>query len=243
MFRIEYLKDAVCMNYVGINIYSDLLYPFLEKMKSILNDDYDEYVKYQQERDNYHYHLTIFNVAEFNKIPVTDINKLNQVMYEFNINDLKLMGLGSAEKNYNKAYYVVCDSNEIQEIRKAFNFEEKDLHITLGFKFKDVFGVRKNIVLPELELFLDELKKQYFQTYQTFDFLKELPNYDYDINENIYPIKITNTYATYRIGNKNTVNDFITISLVNHKLNISCKFQSSEEFTYLSDTIVLRKLN
>ena len=243
MHRIEYIKDSVGENYVGINIYTDLIYPFLEKMKIFLKDDYDEYVKYQQNRDNNHYHCTIFSVAEFNKIPIDQINRLNQLMYDFQINDLKLLGLGSAEKNYNKAYFVVCTSEEIQEIRKAFNFNERDLHITLGFKFKDVYGVRKNIILPEQELFLDELSKKYFETYQTFDFLKELENYDYDLNKNIYPIKINNSYATFRIGDNNTVNDYIIVSYVGNKLNISCKWQSSEEHTYLSDTIVLRKLN
>ena len=245
MVRLEYIKDIVGANYIGINIYSDLVYPFLVKMKEFLGDDYEEYVKYQQDRDNAHYHCTVLNVMELNKIVhnnLNSVNILNQIITEFEIDDFQILGLGSAQKGENKAYFVVCRSEQLQAFRYRFGLEEKDLHITLGFKWKDVHGIRKNNILSDKEPFIDELSKYYYDFDECFNFLKLLEGFGFDKSKDIYCIKITNTYATFRVGNEHGVTDYFSVAMIGNKLTIACRWQNSEEITYLSNTIISRKL-
>jgi len=241
--RIEWIKDIVANNYIGVNIYNDAVVPFLHKMKDFTGENYDEFVKYQQDRDRNHYHCTIFNVMETNKIlkDFNNINILNNIITEFEATDFQMLGLGSAQRNENKAYFVVCRSEQLQSIRKRFGFDEKDLHITLGFKWKDVFGVSKNEILKDKEPFKEELAKYFFDFGESFDFIKELDGYDYDLNKSLYVTKITDDYANFRIGNDFGVSDYITIAYIGNKLTISCKWQDSAEIPYLSHTLLLRK--
>jgi hypothetical protein len=153
-----------------------------------------------------------------------------------------MLGLGSAQRNENKAYFVVCRSELLQAVRERFGFKTKDLHITLGFKWKDVFGVSKNKILADKEPFKDELSKYFFDFGESFDFIKELDAYEYDLNKSLFPTKITDTYANFRIGNDRGASDYITISFIGNKLTIACKWQDSKEIPYLSHTLVLRKL-
>ena len=57
--RLEYLKDTVGNNYIGVNIYVDMVQQYLERLKSIIGDEYDIYIKNQQNRDHGHYHITV----------------------------------------------------------------------------------------------------------------------------------------------------------------------------------------
>jgi hypothetical protein len=242
--RIEWIKDLFGANYIGVNIYNDAVFSFLDKMKEFTGDSYEEYVKNQQDRDRNHYHCTVFNVAETNKIlkDINNVNILNHIITDFVAEDFKMLGLGSAQRNENKAYFVVCQSEQLQAVRRRFGFEDKDLHVTLGFKWKDVHGVPKNQILKDKEPFKEELAKYYFDFGESFDFIKELDNYDYDLTKSLFPTKITDTYANFRIGNEPGVSDYITITIIANKLTIACKWQDSEEIPYLSNTLVLRKL-
>ena len=243
--RLEYIKDIVGSNFIGINIYTDLVYPFMEKMKAYLGDDYDEYVKNQQDRDRAHYHCTVLNVAELNRIINNNLNNtniINQIMTEFEIDDFQVIGLGSAQKGGNKSYFIVCRSAQLQALRHRFGLEERDFHITLGFKWKDVQGVRKNTILPDKELFIEELSKYYYDFDECFNFLKELDGFDYDKSKDIFCTKITKTFAEFRVGNEYGVTEYFTISIIGNKLTIACKWQFSEEVPYLSNTIIARKL-
>ena len=67
-----------------------------------------------------------------------------------------------------------------------------------------------------------------------------MDNYNFDISKNIYCIKILDTYAEFRIGDKEIFN-YITLSLINDNLVINCKWNSSDRLPYLSDTLIMRK--
>jgi hypothetical protein len=241
--RLEYIKDITDNNYVGINIYADLVYPYLEKLRTIIGDEYDEYVKYQQDRDRGHYHCTVLNVADYNHLvkDLTRVNEINDAINTMDITDFRPIGLGSVEKNGNKAFFVVCRSNQINDFRRSLRKEQIDLHITIGFKHKDVFGLRKNEVLPDVDPFIGTLKQYYFDLDQSFNFLKEVENYEYDLSKDIYCTKITDTYAEFRVGNSEGVLDYFTISIIGDKLRVACKWQSSEHLPYLSNTLINRR--
>lgn len=241
-FKLTYIKDSFDNNYIGIDITPNIVYPFLNSLKEILGDKkYNEYHKSQQDRDNGHYHITVINVMEYNKLTKDMgidkfVNSLEAV-FNYDFNDVKLMGLGTAEKNGNRAYFVVVDSDDLQEVRKKYGLTNHDFHITIGFLYKDVFGVRKNEVMKIYDPFLKLLKKNYYKS-ETFDFIRDIENFDYDMDCEIEPIKIENTYANFRCGE----NNYFTVSLIPDKLRISAKWQDTEKKPILSNTIISRKL-
>lgn len=243
--RLEYIKDIVGSNFIGINIYADTIYPFLEKMKTHTGDDYEDFSKNQQDRDTNHYHCTVMNVGDLNKVAQKNlniVNVLNDVLNTFEADDLQLVGLGSVQRNGNKAYFVVCRSLQLQAFRRRFGLEEIDLHITIGFKWKDVHGLRKNIVLADKEPFLDELLQYFTEFDESFNFIKELENYDFDITKDIFCTKLKPTYAEFRVGNEYGVANYFTVASIGDKLTIACRWESSDEVPYLSNTLILRKL-
>ncbi len=230
--KLEYLKDVAGNNYVGINIYTDIVYPYLNQLKEILDEEYDIYTTAQRNRDHGHYHITVINVMEYNKLSKEQgidkfINSLESV-FDFEVDDVKLMGIGKAERNENKAYFIVVNSEKLQEVRKKYGLQPIDFHITLGFHFKDVFGVRKNEVLKLNDPFLKLLKKEYYKHNETFEFVKEMKNFDGDENQN----------AQFRIGK----NKYFTVSLIGGELIISAKWEDNEEKPILSNTLIYRKM-
>lgn len=239
--RLEYLKDSIGYNYIGVNIYYDVVVPYLSQLNDILEDEYEDYVKNQQNRDRGKHHITVINVADYNRISKEiGVDKLvNQVDKFFGMEfDITLMGIGKAERNENKAFFIVVKSDELQEIRKFFKLPEHDFHITLGFKWKDVFGVRKNEVMKMEDPFLKLLKKEFYNHNETFNFVKNMVHFDGDIYEDIQPISIEDNSAIVRSGK----NKYYQISLVDKELFITGKWEDTEKKPILSNTIIYRKL-
>jgi hypothetical protein len=241
-YYISYLKDTLGNNYIGINIYPEAVEPYIQKMKDILGDEAQEFIDLQKNRDHGKYHITVINVMDYNKLSKEMgvdkfVDSLEKV-FDYPIDDLKFMGLGTAEKNGNRAYFVVIDSDQLQSIRKRYDLPNQDFHITLGFKWKDIFGIRKNQVLPEVDPFLKLLKNEYYKNNETFDFVKTLTNFDGNQDDDVDPIKIEDTYATFRIGK----NRYYTVSLIGGNLIISAKWEDSSDKQILSNTLIYRKL-
>jgi hypothetical protein len=194
---INYIKDILGNNYLGINIPKTSIQLLLNELKEdIGDDDYDIFTDTQQRRDNGDYHITVINVAEYNKISNNmgmDVftNSLTRV-FKYGIDDLKLMGIGTASRNENRAYFIVCNSEKLDAIRTRFELPKKDFHITIGFLFKDVFGVRKNQVMEKGNKFLKLLSQEFYKN-NNCNFVKRIENYDLDSTEEVVPIKISNS--------------------------------------------------
>jgi hypothetical protein len=241
IYRVEYLKDVVGNNYLGINIWKDAVHPYLEQMEEILGDDFPVYSGYQQDRDRGHYHITVINVMEYNRISSemgidSFVNSLESV-FDFEFDDLKFMGIGTAERSGNRAYFVVVRSEKLQAVRKRYGLTEQDFHITLGFKHKDVFGVRKNEVITINDPFIKLLKKKYYNETESFGFLREIENFDFDLDKEIYPVKIEDSSATFKIGDL----DYFTVALIGNGLRIAAKWQDSEKKPILSNYLINKK--
>lgn len=146
---ITYIKDSIGYNYLGLKIQDEMVIPYLEKFKEVTGDQYDNLVLNQQIRDNEEYHITIINVSEYNKLlkemGSNFINSLHNI-FNYDIDDLELLGIGSANRNNNIAYFIVCKSEKLDAIRTRYNLSKKDFHITIGFSKKDIFGVNKSEV-------------------------------------------------------------------------------------------------
>lgn len=140
---VTYIKDSIGYNYLGLKIENNIVDPYLEKLEEVTGDDYYDLVSNQQVRDNEEYHITIINVSEYNKL-LKDmgsnfINSLHNI-FNYEIDDLELLGIGSANRNNNTAYFIVCKSEKLDAIRSRYNLPKRDFHITIGFNSRDVFG-------------------------------------------------------------------------------------------------------
>jgi len=151
-YYVEHVKDINGQNYLGIKIDSIEVLPFLDKLRSVLGkEDYDLYTQNQQTRDHGVYHMTVINVMDYGRLTkAMGMDKFVaalQPIFEYEIDDLEMLGVGKAEAKGNTAYFVVCQSDKLDAVRTRFELPKFDFHITLGFNQKDVFGVPKNEII------------------------------------------------------------------------------------------------
>ncbi len=154
IYYVSYLKDRIGNNYLGLNIPFDIVEPYLNELKGILGEEeFKIYTDNQQQRDSGKHHLTLINVGDYNRL-VSDvgmdkfINSL-ELVFNYEVDDLEMPGIGTATKSDNTAYFIVCKSDKLDAIRTRYDLPKHDFHITLGFKWKDVFGVPKNKIIGE----------------------------------------------------------------------------------------------
>ncbi len=202
-YYITTLKDTIGNNYIGINIPTGIVEPFLNELGDILGDDFEEYINLQKNRDHGHHHITIINVMEYNKLTkdmgMDKFTNSLEPIFKYEINDLRMLGIGTAQKNENRAYFIVCESDKLDSIRDRYNLPEQDFHTTLGFKYKDVFGVRKNEVLKKNSKFTQLLSQEYLKK-ENFEFLKKIENYGENPDIDIIPISLNSNFLKIKVG-------------------------------------------
>lgn len=241
---IEHVKDSLGNNYLGIKVYESEISPFLEELKEILGDNFEEWANFQKQRDRNNYHITVINVIDYNSLSknmgidkfVTSLDKV----FKWEIDDLKFMGLGSASKNENTAYFIVCKSEKLDKIREVYGLKEHHFHVTLAFKWKDVFGIPKNIILPKKSKFIQLLKNEWIEN-ENFNFIKKCQNYDLDPSLEITPISISDDFLKIKVG------EFIMdVGLYdNNKFRIFTKYKDTKnlERIRISTSELLEYLN
>ena len=237
---LTYLKDIIGNNYLGIKVNKTNIDPFIKEMESHLGEDFEEYVDNQQKRDRGSNHLTVINVRDYNKLSKemcmsNFINSLEDI-FKFPIDDLKMMGLGTAKKNENQTFFVVCKSDKLDAIRKRYDLPQHDFHITLGFKHKDVFGVRKNEVMAKKSQLIDKLKEGFLKK-ENFLFLKSIDNWDEDTQLDIIPIELNETTFKVKVGDK-----ILGIGLIENKLRVVYRFDEEKEETRIPTTELIKIL-
>jgi hypothetical protein len=243
IYYITYLKDTIGNNYLGIKFDKSVVDPFLNKLKDILTEDeYRVFTENQQKRDHGSYHMTVINVMDYNRLSKeigtdTFVNSL-EIVFDTEIDDLQMLGLGTATKNENRAYFVVCKSEKLNIIRERYELPEHDMHITLGFKWKDVFGVRKNEVIEKSSKFLKLIKQEFYKK-ENFNFIKQISNFDEDPELEVIPISITESHLKILIGDK-----IMDIGLLDgeDKLFIFTKYKKSSDVSRLPLTEIYRIL-
>jgi len=192
---IEYIKDTLGNNYLGVKISPQIVEPFLNELKDLIGEeDFNTYTDLQKKRDHGSYHLTVINVMEYNKLMSEKgmdnfVNSLDDVL-KYEIDDLKLKGIGSATKNENRSYFIVCESDKLDTIRDRYELNKFDFHITLGFKWKDVHGVRKNVIVEKKNKFLKLLKAEYYKR-ENWNFIRNIGNFDLNPESEIIPVSLT----------------------------------------------------
>lgn len=138
---LQRLTDVLGNMYIGVNIRPDEIIKYI----TLFLREYDTNNKFwlnRQLRDGVdQLHMTVFNVAECGKNPGLFEKYLDGKTF-----DLEIMGIGEAEAKAkgNKTYFLVIECPYLNGIT------DRDLHVTLGFDKKDVFGVPKNKVITKL---------------------------------------------------------------------------------------------
>lgn len=236
-----YLKDILNNNYIGIKIPNEIVQPYLNFLKEEIGEDnYALYTENQQKRDRGDYHITVLNVMEFNKLNKElgmdkFVNSLDAV-FKYEIDDLKLKGVGTATKNENRAYFIVCESEKLNAIRTRYELEPRDFHVTLGFQYKDVFGVRKNEVMKKSSKFLQLLAQEFYKR-ENWNFIKKIENYNLDPNSEVIPLKIEETFIKVKVDGM-----FMDVAYLDDKFWIVTCYSANEDLPRLSETEIAKKL-
>ena len=243
IYYITHVKDVLGNNYLGIDIPKHVVEPFLNELKDIIGDDYDEFVKLKEDRDGANYHITVINVADYNRLSKNlgidnFVNSLDPIL-KYPIDDLKLLGVGRAQRNENVAFFTVCESDKLEAIRKRFELADHDFHITLGFLWKDVFGVRKNEIFKKESKFIQLLRQEFYKN-EDFNFIRKIVNYELDPKAEIVPVKLTET--TIKVKCEGYYLD-IGYSEEGECLRIYTKYPINDDLPRLSETEIAKILN
>lgn len=219
--KLEWLVDSIGQNYIGVKIPSNLTIPYMEQMRDILGEDYKKYTDNQKVRDGNQYHITVINVAETNKlIGELGVDDFLETIQVENIH-IDFRGLGTANRGVSRAFFIVVDSPQLHKVRASLNLNEKDFHITLGFNPKDVFGVRKNVVIGRVSK-LVKIIKEGLDRSGDFSFLEEALGLD-----DIKPISIHSDDNYIKISSGGMVMD---VGLDDsNKLRTFTKYNYSDE--------------
>jgi len=243
IYYLTYIRDTIGNNYLGINIPNGVVQPFLNELKDLIGEsDYEEFTDYQQKRDHGSYHITIINTMDYNRLSKEIgmdkfINSLEPI-FKYELDDIRMMGLGTAERNGNRAYFVVCQSDKLDAIRNRYGLPKHDFHITLGFKHRDVFGVPKNEVLKKKDKFKQLLAQSFYKS-ENWNFIRKIENFDLDKNEEIVPISISDTSMKIKCGNYYMDFSFLEDS---EKFWIMAKYPVDEEKPRISQTEISKIL-
>jgi hypothetical protein len=243
IYYLTYIRDTIGNNYLGINIPNGVVQPFLNELKDLIGEsDYEEFTSYQQKRDHGSHHMTVINVMDYNRLSKEIgidkfINSLEPI-FKYELDDIRMMGLGTAERNGNRAYFVVCESDKLDAIRKRYNLPNHDFHITLGYKYKDVFGVPKNKVIEKKDKFLKLLSIEFYKS-ENWNFIRKIENFDLDPNLELIPISISETNIKIMCGN-----EYIQIGYLEdgEKFWIMSKYPVDEKLPRLSQTEIYKIL-
>lgn len=227
-YKLDYIKDVFDNTYVGVKIKKDDIHSYMKDLKEVLgDDDYKIYTENQQTRDNrgdnfYTHHITVVNVFTMNKLmaspnSVKYVEYIDNVINNIEISDIKFKGIGMAKKEDNTTFFIVVESDMLHEFQKNIGIEPTDLHITIGFNKKDVFGVRKNQILnlkSKLISKIEFLKSKY----DGLSFIFDIANLDDNLKESIDDVKEVSLGDTlYKVNIKNTT---IGITLINDELRV-----------------------
>lgn len=201
---IRYLKDSTGGNFLGISIPDEMVEKHLDELKKFIGEnDYDVFTKNHQQQYGGKYYISVITKDEYNhllnELEIDDfVNTLDEKVLKIEIEDIKLLGLGTATYGQNRSFFIVCKSEIIKSIREHFNLEEKDLHITLGFNKVNVYGVRKNEILRKGNKFLKLLSSEFYKS-ETWNFIKNIENYDFDRDSEIVPIELDDSKLKVKV--------------------------------------------
>lgn len=242
-YYITHITDFIGQNYLGIKIPNESLQSYLNELKEVLGEeDYKVFTENQQTRDKGEYHITVINVADYNRVcKEVGIDKFVSsldAIFKYPIDDLKFMGIGTATRNENRAFFIVCNSDKLEAVRKRYELNDHDFHITLGFSPRDVFGVRKNEVMKKKSKFLQLLAQEFYKK-DNFNFVRKIENYNSDTKAEVIPLQITDTTLKVKVDG-----DFMDVTYMEdgEKFWIATKYSADKDLPRLPEAEIAKIL-
>ena len=236
MSKIEWLKDILGNNYIGVNILNDRVYKYIEQLKDY-EKDYDKFIDNQKLRDNNNYHITLVSLIEINQVNkskgIDYLTNLLQSLDDLVIDDINYIGLGESENKGSKSYFVIIKSNILNSIRHTLGLPKKDLHIPLGFNPKDVQNVPKDKLVDIKSVFI-KVFKTLFLNDENLTFIRSIKNFDKDLDGEIIPYRITNTSINVWVGGKE-----LGILEIDGELRVYCQYDANKPKHLLTKTEIL----
>ena len=128
--------------YLGILVAEEILQPYLDQLHHHIGDvSMARYAANRKMRDGSYYHITVVNPVEYEQLFAAD----TAVPYGGDPLEYELVGLGYVRDSGDTTFYVICESEAVQQLRGELGLGRKDLHVTLGFDGADVHGVVKDL--------------------------------------------------------------------------------------------------
>lgn len=144
--QVKKLSDNQGLVYLGALISRADLLVYLSQLKQILGDDFNHYRSLQAARDHQLFHLTLLSPREYQladkKVIENLLNNKSSANFPNQLN-VRLLGLGTVEKDNKRTFFVVAQSTDGQLIRQRLLLNPKDFHVTLGFNPSDIYRVSK----------------------------------------------------------------------------------------------------
>jgi hypothetical protein len=240
---VTYVKDVIGNNYLAIKFDKGTIETYLNQLKEIIGEkDFENFTENQQKRDGGSHHMTVINVMDYNKLSKEFgmdkfVSSLDSI-FKYEIDDLKFMGIGTAERNTNRAYFIVAQSDKLDAIRTRYGLKQHDFHITLGFNHKDVFGVRKNEVVKKEGKFLKLLKQEFYKS-DNWNFIRKIENFQLDPKSEIIPVSISDSHLKVKCDGQ-----YMDIAYLDdgEKFWIVTNYPIEEELPRMSETEISKKL-
>lgn len=235
--KIEWIRDSLGTNILAVRIEEGALIEPLDQMRDSLSpEDYKKYVDNRVRSGGSDYLLIVADDIEVRSFSPKDVEKITRVI-DFNVSDVFIEGLGTAQMRENTCYYALCISKTLDSVREYLDLERRPLFINLGFYPRDVSSHLKVTRLEKVDKFLKLLSQNYYKE-GNFEFIKSVENYHLDRFDYIYPIKIESTTATFRDDNFN----YFTISLIDDKFRVVAQWVDNKKLPYLAQTLIEKKL-
>lgn len=240
--RLHIEFDSINQPYLVLDVYSYDILPWINRLKKHLGEEYSEYEKCKIARDGEgKYHITIIPAYEWIKLSSNNPSEIDAYITPLIGKDLDFIvgGIGTATKNEHTTYFLTVQSNHLTSIRENLNLAKHDFHITLGFKYKDVFGIPKDkpVIFLEDEIFLDWIKDQWKSHNHTFSFLNKYAKTNY---VDFAPIKLDTDKCTFFVDNH--FYTFLFDVDNNPILGAKWKHESSEDVDHIPTAYVKKIL-
>lgn len=139
--ELQILHSKSGTPYAGCLVAGSEIRKYLEALRELIGDDFEQYSENRRARDGEHYHITVLNTREFGKLEHQIVQEGIMLGFEF---EFQLLGLGHANDGTNQTYFVVAESSEAETLRSNLHLKKRDFHITLGFRDVDLHSVQKN---------------------------------------------------------------------------------------------------
>lgn len=139
-YEMGFLCSQIGGRYLGISIQEEDVEIYLQQFDDLVGrEKYTKLTENQARRDGGEHHVTLLSPQEYEQSNHDNVDKyIGQKI------GVEYVGLGKVKKGQDEVYFVVVKSSKGDEIRRELGLPDRDFHITLGFKSKDIFGVKKD---------------------------------------------------------------------------------------------------